>query len=914
MTATPDLPADPIVTKSLRPGRRTETLVLLLGLLLWASTAFTQTDDAERILVLHGVWEAGPWDMNIDRGIVDALNLSEDSSLQVSFQYLGIDSGANGQRREEISTNIESMIRQQDISIIVAVQPIASQFLLQLDIPDSLPKLLLLPNPETIEAARQRNNIAVVESAFRVAINQTLGQILLLRPESETIFVVGGNSGDDILYVDYVRQIAANYDDQFSFEYLIGVPPERLEQRLASLDSSDTVLSLPFSAYTDADGSLAPVGSVYLDRMIGSIPAPLFGIYDRLLGQGLAGGALSSTEGYSGTVGRLLLDYLDSGDWEEFLTPGEAYTLYDWNEVEQWDLDLSRLDTSYQLINQPATLWDTDPILVIGFINVVLALLLVVAVMAFLLSRSRRAQLAIAASERVARENEEKYRLLATNTVDVIWTWNGRTEEVTYSSPSIENLTGYTPAEFCAKPLHEHMTPESFHRCIGLYDQGPTSREQLIEVQHITKSGDTVWCEMSAHAVYTEIDDDTWVGVTRDISRRKAEEGHRVQLEASVRQNQKFESLGTLAGGIAHDFNNVLGVMMGLIDLLADESLDRQQAKPLIEKLNSSAQKAKRLVQRILTFARQREGEKQVMDLSALLEESVDLIESGTPANIDVITDTPDQPIKVEADFTQLEQVILNIATNAIDALTQTGGTIRFRLDTRQILAAADYPHGSVKPGRYARLIVEDDGVGIDIEARDRIFDPFYTSKDMGSGMGLAIVRSIVMHHDGAIDLHSEAGKGTEFEVLLPLSNGELVVDDDCGRALSADKPLNILVIDDQESVLETARMMLERLGHKCQVSVDPLAAMESIRENSAELDLVITDYSMPKLNGMELAEQCAREYPELLVLLSTGFGDSLPRHTVLANGRPLKILHKPYSFKELRQFLKEVARDPKAA
>ncbi len=908
------MPAFPLtvrVKKFIRYCHCRVALALLAGISLLAmNPALAQTDGIDRILVMHGVWEAGPWDLDIDRGIVDMLNLSEDSSVQVSFQYLGIDSGADPQRLEEIRTNIESMIRQQGISIVVAVQPVASEFLLALDIPESLPGLLLLPNSATIEAARQRDNIAVVESAFRGAIDQTLEQMLTLRPGTETITVVGGNSGDDIIYVDYIREVAADYSDRVDFDYLIGVPPEVLEQRLARLDSLDTVLSLPFSAYTDADGSLAPVGSIYLDRMIDSVPAPLFGIYDRLLGQGLVGGALSSTAGYSETVGRLLLDYLDSGEWADFLTPGDAITLYDWNEVNEWNLDLSRLDSPYQLINEPETLWDTDPILVILFVNVVLVLLLAVAVMALLLSRSRRAQVAIADSERMARENEQRYRLLATNTVDVIWTWDARTEEVTYCSPSIEKLTGYTPAEFVAKPLRAHMTPESFQRCIALYQQGPTSREQLIEVEHITRSGETVWCEMSAHPIYTDIEDDTWVGVTRDISRRKAEENHRARLEASVRQNQKFESLGTLAGGIAHDFNNVLGVMMGLIDLLADESLDRQQAKPLIEKLDSSAQKAKRLVQRILTFARQREGEKQVMDLSALLRESVELLQSATPANISLTTDIPEKPVKVNADYTQLEQVVLNIATNAIDALKQSGGSIRFRLDTRQFIDAADYAHGRVKPGSYARLSVADDGVGISAVAMDRIFDPFYTSKEMGSGMGLAIVRSIIVHHDGAIDLQSEPGKGTTFEVLLPLSAGELVSDGLYDPAQSSGRRLHTLVIDDQESVLDTARMMLERLGHECQVSVDPLAGMEIIRQRFTELDLVITDYSMPKLNGMELAAQCAREYPELRVLLSTGYGDSLPRHTVLANGRPLKILHKPYSFKELRLLLDEMMRD----
>lgn len=166
------------------------------------------------------------------------------------------------------------------------------------------------------------------------------------------------------------------------------------------------------------------------------------------------------------------------------------------------------------------------------------------------------------------------------------------------------------------------------------------------------------------------------------------------------------------------------------------------------------------------------------MDLTGLLRESVELLESGVPQNISLEIHAPQQPVKVNADYTQLEQIILNIATNAIDALRRSGGTIHFRLGTRQFTESADFPHGSVKPGAYACLSVTDNGTGIQPEAMERIFDPFYTSKDMGSGMGLAIVRSIVVQHDGAIDLRSQAGEGTCFEVLLPLSTGQLVADD----------------------------------------------------------------------------------------------------------------------------------------
>ena len=208
-------------------------------------------------------------------------------------------------------------------------------------------------------------------------------------------------------------------------------------------------------------------------------------------------------------------------------------------------------------------------------------------------------------------------------------------------------------------------------------------------------------------------------------------------------------------------------------------------------------------------------------------------------------------------------------------------------------------------------MIVEDDGMGIDEEVIERIFDPFYTSKEMGSGMGLAIVRNIIVYHKGAIDLKSEPGKGTKFEILLPVSSDELPMPETNQKSQAVGRNLHILVVDDQEEVLETASLMLEKMGHDCLLASDPIVALERIKANHEHLDLVITDYSMPKMSGMQLIDRCAHEYPQLRVLLSTGYGDALPKNTVLANKQRLRILYKPYSYKDLQQMVDFVATEP---
>jgi PAS domain S-box-containing protein len=886
---------------------------LIALLLLLPAMASSQIDSTRRVLVLHGVWEAGPWDMAIDRGIVDVLDQNIGAEILVSFQYLGIDSVSDQARLNDIKNNIEYMLRQQHVDLIVAVQALASNFVLNLSLPEPTPRLLLLPRAETIAAARELEDVAVVQSASGTAISETLDHIARLRPETPRIVVVGGNSGDDIQYVEQVQEAAQRYSGQLHFDYLIGVDPDRLTRELQQLSSEDTVLTLPFSTYTDSNGALAPVGSEYFDSMIGSVSAPLFGIYDRLLGQGLTGGSLSSTDGYAATVGRLSLARLETGVWPTFLTAGDATPTYDWREAERFALDLSQLGGPLRLINEEQSLWDEDPVMVLLVGNTIAALLLALLVMAYLLKRSRQSRAAIAASEQRLREKEAQYRLLATNTVDVIWTWDGASEKVTYCSPSIEKLTGYTVEEYLSTPFSRLVTPESLKRCYELYKLGGESRDKLIEVEHYTKSGGTVWCEMSARPVDIERDPYTRVGVTRDISQRKKEELHRTRLEASIRQNQKFESLGTLAGGIAHDFNNVLGVMMGLIDLLAEDTGKQGREAEILGKLDSSAQKAKRLVQRILAFARHREGDMEVLDLVELSSESLELLQSGLPPEVSLESSLARGEIPVKADRTQIEQLILNIGSNAIEAVKQRGGIIRCALDTLQINEMTDFPHGKLDPGRYAKLVIEDDGPGMDKATVDRIFDPFYSSKEMGSGMGLAIVRSVIVRHNGAIDVVTQPGMGARFEVYLPLSDEKIQKSRASSIELDVDKSMLILLVDDQQDILDTSCMMLEKLGHRCLVATGPAEAETILREKKGQLDLVISDYSMPGKNGLDFLNDCVREYPGIHYVITTGYGDALPNNPLLVDQRLLRVLQKPYNFKELRALISQVQREAMA-
>ena len=376
-------------------------------------------------------------------------------------------------------------------------------------------------------------------------------------------------------------------------------------------------------------------------------------------------------------------------------------------------------------------------------------------------------------------------------------------------------------------------------------------------------------------------------GTIQDITNRKQMEMENARLARQLLQTQKLEAIGTLASGIAHDFNNLLTPIMGFADILKSNLKDDEKNLRFVEKIINSADLAKDLVQQILAISRQNESKMQPVRLQSILKDDLKLLRASLPSTIAIDVDIAPQCRPVMADPTRLHQVVLNLCTNASHAMRSGGGTLSVSLaeiapDPDGEKISSESPLESV-----VRLQIQDTGIGMDKRVLERVFDPYFTTKpkDEGTGLGLAVVRGIVSGHGGRIAVESAPGKGARFIIDLPACDAPApLVNQSPSPALQSGTE-RILLVDDEIDILELEKEMLAMHGYRVTVFSDSHEALACFKQNTQQFDLVITDMTMPKLTGMELARQIHALNPQVPILVCSGYSDLIESGAVTSAG-----------------------------
>jgi len=388
---------------------------------------------------------------------------------------------------------------------------------------------------------------------------------------------------------------------------------------------------------------------------------------------------------------------------------------------------------------------------------------------------------------------------------------------------------------------------------------------------------------------------------------RKQVEAEKKSLEKQLQYSQKMETIGTLAGGIAHDFNNMLGIIIGSAEL-ALESIDNgDSVARYLNKILTASNRAEEMANRLLSFSRLADSEKKPIDLMNIIDESLKLIRSSLPTNIVIRRNFPDETFSIMGNSTQMNQVIINLCTNAAHAMDRFGGIMDVSL-ANILLDGKDTSYHDLVQGAYVRLSVSDNGHGIDSEIIDRIFDPYFTTKELGkgTGMGLTMVHGIVKNHGGGIKVTSEKGKGSQFDILLPLIDAEVSKAAKPRKVAAPKGKERILLVDDEDMIADTMRLILEELGYQVTAFSQSQKALQEFILRPYDYDLLITDMVMPEMTGDVLAQKIRAIRQDVPVIICTGYNEKINAENAGDMGIQ-EIMVKPVRMNNLARTIRKV-------
>ncbi|MBN2040219.1 MAG: response regulator [Spirochaetes bacterium] len=501
------------------------------------------------------------------------------------------------------------------------------------------------------------------------------------------------------------------------------------------------------------------------------------------------------------------------------------------------------------------------------------------------------------------KQAEKELSDIFTMTVDMLCMADISTAKFLKINPAFTQILGYTEEELLSSTFLNLIHPDDVETTRNALENKLKKGKLVNNFENRYRKKDNTYCWLSwvSHPIPEK---GITFGVARDITELKNIEKEREELQSKLLQAQKLEALGTLAGGIAHDFNNLLGIILGYIDLSMDEV---REDSDLFEYLSSSRKaglKAKDLISQILNFSRKSDPDKEPADIARIVSESVKLVRSTTPTSIKINLSIDNIQDTILANPTQISQVIINLMTNAVQAI-ETDGEINVSLrklnPDNKLLKIPD-----LEPGSYFLISVADTGTGIPSEIISQIFDPYFTTKESGkgTGLGLSVAYGIVKSHKGTLTVKSSMNKGTTFNVFLPVYGKPL-------NTIKADSPIlkgneSILIVDDEPILVNMQQNTLLSLGYRVTSTTSAIDALNIFSSDPDKYDLIITDMTMPEMTGDKLSEELLKKRPDIPIIICTGYSSLINPEKADKIGIK-KYLMKPVSKRQISHAIREV-------
>ncbi len=841
----------------------------LLSCLAWFASPLDALalNHINKVLVVHSYHQGYLWTDRINQGIQEIFDKAE-PGYELYVEYLDSKRRAQAEIFPIMAELLARKYSGMRPDVIITTDDSALDFML--DQRDRLfpgvPLVFCGLNDYTPQRIEGQGACTGVAENFNLA--GTLGLMLGLHPKARLVAVVSDVTPSGQKNLKRMRAVKNRFEGKVKFVELAGLEASELAKRLKALPRDSVVLNLSFWRDPTGRSFEFKEGIQFVTQ---ASPVPVYSPWDHMIRQGTVGGYVISGARQGQEAARMALMVLGGKAVSEIrvITDSPNLPMFDYKALQHFGISLNNLPPGSVVIDQPQSFYNRYRFLFWLIAGFFVAQSVAIAALGVNMARRKRAELAL-------RKSEQHYRELFDSISDLVYTQDlyGRFISV---NRAMANIFGFTSDEVAGRRASEFMRPELHEAFDTVYlkslrEKGHHSGTSL----YYDRQGNKHYVEYRSALVKPPFGPAYISGSGRDVTTRIQTEKQLRVLQRQLLQSQKMEAIGNLAGGIAHDFNNILGVMLGCTELALEQA---EKGLPSPEELKAILQACERgrdLVRQILAFSRQNEPNRRQVDLVALLKDGLNLLRASLPRTIEIKSTLGDTEALTVADPTQMHQVLMNLCANAAHAMRDKGGVLGINLSRINLdpVKAGEYP--PIKLGAYHLLTVSDTGHGMSGDVQNKIFEPFFTTKPQGegTGMGLAVVHGIVSTHGGAVRVWSAPGQGSRFEILLPVV--ELATQSVTQPEQSHRGQERVLVVDDEPDLVRIVKKALSNKGYQVKAFSDSKQALEVLRENPHDFDLLFTDQTMPGLTGAELAREALALRPDLPVVLCTGFSESI--------------------------------------
>jgi PAS domain S-box-containing protein len=848
--------------------------VLLVLVALPPSTGLAQQSGSpKRVLVLHWYDRGYADEIKLDQELHAALESSAPGGVEYYSEYLDTNQFPGENQALILREYLRRKYAGVSIDVVIAIANPPLNFLLE-------NRRELFPHTPivfTIAAATPARGMPKAGATGIVTANtfrETVDLALKLHPGTKQLFVISGTLSHDKARESAARTELQGFKDKVVITYLTDLSVEELIRKLKDSPKNSIALYV-WQQVLNREGNVLESYDVF-SRIAREAVVPLYGMSPSYMGVGMIGGYVWTLEADATKLAQIVQRVANGERPEDIPIENAPETpMFDWRQLQRWGIDEDRLPPGSVIRFREFTAWQKYKWRIVGTIAVVV--LQAVLICALLIQRKRlqRRAVALVEAQRVIQESEERFRrVFEEGPLGLALV--GKDYRFLKVNNSLCEMVGYPEAELIRKTFIDITHPDDVRADSKLAEQlfNYEIPSYCIQKRYVKKTGEIVWINLTASVIRDHHGELLYgLAMVEDITEFK-----RTQEHAFARQ--KLESVGTLASGIAHDFNNLLGGVLaqaelGLADLAAGSNPEAQ-----LKAVRGAAVRGSEIVRELMIYAGKETASVELLDVSQIVKDMVELFKVSVSKHATLEADLSMDLPAVRANSAQLRQIVMNLITNASDAIGDRDGVIH--VTTRSVEIGRNLEGFSDRwaEGDYVQLEVSDTGCGMSPETLAKVFDPFFTTKRAGHGLGLAVVQGIVHGLGGAIHLKSDEGKGTTFQILLPgagptsRASGDPIsgIEQLAGPALDA----TVLLVEDEALLRQAVRKMLRKGGFKVLEAADGFSAINLLRANGDTIDVMLLDMSIPGASSPLVLAEAAKVRPDIRVILTSAYSQEM--------------------------------------